>query len=144
DLARGLLAGDAEDALKDRLLEGRNRDAASGRTLSKGPHRTDLAARHRGKDRPAGECSTGEQKALVVRLALSHAAVLERAVGAVPLLLLDEACAHLDAERRAGLAEAIADLGAQAFLTGVERGLFEGFGGETRFFAVEAAKIHPG
>lgn len=144
DLARGLLAGDAEDALKDRLLEGRNRDAASGRTLSKGPHRTDLAARHQGKDRPAGECSTGEQKALVVRLALSHAAVLERAVGAVPLLLLDEACAHLDAERRAGLAEAIADLGAQAFLTGVERGLFEGFGGGTRFFAIEAGKVMPG
>ncbi|HAQ36071.1 MAG: DNA replication/repair protein RecF [Maricaulis sp.] len=141
DLARGLLAGEAEDALKDRLFDGRRRDGASGRTLSKGPHRTDLTARHRAKDRPAGECSTGEQKALVVRLALSHAAVLERTLGSVPLLLLDEACAHLDADRRAGLAGALSDLGAQSYLTGVERGLFDAFGGETRFFSVASATV---
>ena len=141
DLASGLGAGDAEDALAGRLMTGRDRDSASGRSLSQGPHRTDLTARHTGKDRPAGECSTGEQKALVVRLALAQARVLARIVGAAPLLLLDEACAHLDAERRAGLAEAITDLGAQAWLTGVERGLFDAFDGKAQMFEVADAKV---
>lgn len=144
DLAAGLGSSDAEDALQDRLLAGRDRDAASGRSLSQGPHRTDLTARHTGKDRPAGECSTGEQKALVVRLALAQARVLARTMGAAPLLLLDEACAHLDADRRAGLADAITDLGAQAWLTGVERSLFETFDGKAQMFEVDTATVRPG
>ena len=144
DLAGGLNSSDAEDALTGRLKDGRDRDAASGRSLSLGPHRSDLTARHTGKDRPAGECSTGEQKALVVRLALAQARVLARSVGAAPLLLLDEACAHLDAERRAGLAEAITDLGAQAWLTGVERGLFEAFDGQAQMLEISAATVKPG
>lgn len=143
DLATGMKSGEAEDALQGRLREGRDRDAASGRSLSLGPHRTDLTARHTGKDRPAGECSTGEQKALVVRLALAQARVLARATGAAPLLLLDEACAHLDADRRAGLAEAISDLGAQAWLTGVERGLFDAFDGRAQILEVTAGQVTP-
>lgn len=141
DLAHGLKSGEAEDALRQRLLSGRDRDAASGRSLSLGPHRTDLTARHVAKDRPAGECSTGEQKALVVRLALAQASVLARTTGAAPLLLLDEACAHLDADRRAGLAQAISELGAQAWLTGVERSLFEAFDGGAQMFEVRAGQV---
>ena len=44
------------------------------------------------------------------------------------VLILDEACAHLDVARREGLAQGLLDLGAQAWLTGVEAGLFEAFG----------------
>ncbi|HUO01655.1 MAG TPA: hypothetical protein VMU31_02675, partial [Rhizomicrobium sp.] len=45
--------------------------------------------------------------------------------GLAPLLLLDEVAAHLDAVRRAALFEEIADLKAQAWMTGTDLSLFE-------------------
>ena len=42
------------------------------------------------------------------------------------MLLLDEVAAHLDRARRAGLYGELQELGLQAFLTGVERPLFDG------------------
>jgi len=125
-IAGGDGAGAAEDAFVDALATARSRDAAAGRALT-GPHRTELAARHREKAQAAADCSTGEQKALVLGLALAQAAAIKRVRGAAPVLILDEACAHLDADRREGLAEALLDLGAQAWLTGVEARLFEAF-----------------
>ena len=119
---------EAERALAERLRAARSRDAAAGRALT-GPHRTDLVVHHREKAMPAGECSTGEQKALLVGLALAHGAALRAAGdGAASLLLLDEAGAHLDADRRASLMDALAALDAQAWLTGTDESLFEAFG----------------
>lgn len=126
-LAGGESAGAAEDAFLDALAQARPRDGAAGRALT-GPHRTELAARHREKDQAAAECSTGEQKALVLGLALAQASAIRRVRGAAPVLIFDEACAHLDAARREGLAEALLALGAQAWLTGVEARLFDAFG----------------
>ncbi|WP_297736001.1 DNA replication/repair protein RecF [uncultured Maricaulis sp.] len=141
DLADGLTAGEAEDRFVLALREGRRRDSAVGRTLTRGPHRTELLARHRGKDQPAGDCSTGEQKALILTLALAQARALGRQWGVAPLLLLDEACAHLDATRREGLAREILASGSQAWLTGVERVLFEPFGSRIQYGEVEAGRI---
>ena len=115
--------------LRESLARSRDRDAAAGRGLT-GPHRGDLDVRHRIKDRPAAECSTGEQKAMILNLALAQAARLSRAESAPnPILLLDEVAAHLDAERRAGLFDELEALGLQAFLTGVDEALFEGLQG---------------
>ncbi len=134
-LASVSLSGDWDDApdtearLASTLAAARGRDAAAGRALS-GPHRTDLVVIHREKDRPAAECSTGEQKALVLNLVLAQAARLSRAESAPnPILLLDEVAAHLDPERRAALFDEIAALKLQAFLTGVEAALFDGLKG---------------
>ena len=52
------------------LDEGRRRDIAAGRTLI-GPHRADLLAHYTAKDVPADQCSTGEQKALLISSALT-------------------------------------------------------------------------
>ncbi len=112
------------DALRAALARGRGRDLTAGRSLT-GPHRTDLAARYAAKDMPARDCSTGEQKALLISLILANARALARDFGAPPILLLDEVAAHLDADRRAALYTRIERLGAQAFLTGTEAGLFE-------------------
>ena len=57
------------------LAEGRRRDIAAGRTLV-GPHRADLSARFAAKDVPADQCSTGEQKALLISLILANARAL--------------------------------------------------------------------
>ena len=141
DLADGLDAGTAEDRFAAALRDGRRRDGAAGRTLTRGPHRTELVARHRDKDQAAGDCSTGEQKALILTLALAQARALARQGGVAPLLLFDEACAHLDAPRRDGLAREILATGSQAWLTGVERVLFEPFGERAQYFEVDAARV---
>ncbi|HEX5775438.1 MAG TPA: DNA replication/repair protein RecF, partial [Caulobacteraceae bacterium] len=64
-----------EGKLAAALAAARPRDAAAGRALT-GPHRGDLAVVHAEKDRPAAECSTGEQKALILNLVLAQAARL--------------------------------------------------------------------
>ena len=79
----------------------------AGRTTV-GPHLTDLAVRHTQKRADARECSTGEQKALLISIVLADAWELTAARdGLAPLLLLDEIAAHLDARRRAALFEEI-------------------------------------
>ena len=111
--------------LAEAFARTRTRDAAAARSLT-GPHRTDLLVRHKEKDRPAAECSTGEQKALILNVVLAQAARLSRAESSPnPILLLDEVAAHLDAKRRAALFEEITALGLQAFLTGTDRALFQ-------------------
>src|SRR5207237_1052428 len=64
-------AVEVEDRYRALLRDNRARDAAAGRTLE-GPHLSDLAVRHAGKDIAAGEASTGEQKALLIGLVLAH------------------------------------------------------------------------
>ena len=114
------------DALRAALAASRIRDAESGRTLA-GPHVTDLAARHTGKRADARDCSTGEQKALLISIMLAEARELSRLRdGMAPLLLLDEIAAHIDALRRAALFEEVAALGAQAWMTGTDLSLFAG------------------
>jgi DNA replication and repair protein RecF len=122
-----------EEATAPALRAGRGRDAAAGRALA-GPHRTDLAVFHAAKGQPATQCSTGEQKALLLSIVLAHADLVAARVGRRPLLLLDEVAAHLDPRRRAALFERLQAGGGQVWLTGTEASLFEGIGaGATRF-----------
>ncbi len=121
----GVETAEIETRLATALAAARPRDGAAGRALT-GPHRGDLAIQHVDKDRPAAECSTGEQKALILNLVLGQAARLSRAKDAPnPILLLDEVAAHLDLKRRAALADEITALGLQAFLTGTDQSLFD-------------------
>jgi len=130
-----------EGKLAAALAAARPRDAAAGRALT-GPHRGDLAVIHAEKDRPAAECSTGEQKALILNLVLAQAARLSRAESQPnPVLLLDEVAAHLDASRRAALADEIAALGLQAFLTGTDESLFDHLKGRALGVRVDASGL---
>jgi len=114
------------DALRTAFAASRMRDAEAGRTLQ-GPHATDLLVRHTAKRAEARDCSTGEQKALLVSIMLADARELSRARdGHAPLLLLDEIAAHLDARRRKALFAEIHALSAQAWMTGTDLSLFEG------------------
>ena len=141
--AAGASTTEIETRLTRAMAAARERDAAAGRALS-GPHRGDLSVIHREKDRPAAECSTGEQKALILNLILAQAARLARAVEAPrPILLLDEVAAHLDAIRRTALFDEIEALGLQAFLTGTDEMLFDGLAGRAQGFRVEATGLTP-
>lgn len=125
-------------ALVAALAEGRRRDMAAGRSLT-GPHRADLVAVYAAKGAPAAQCSTGEQKALLISLVLANARALAAEGDAPPLLLLDEVAAHLDADRRAALYDEIVALGAQACLTGTGPDLFAGLAGRAQGLALSEA-----
>lgn len=139
--AEGAALADIESGLAGALATARDRDAAAGRALS-GPHRGDLNVIHVEKDRTAAECSTGEQKALILNLVLAQAARLARTADVpAPILLLDEVAAHLDSRRRGALFDEIEALGLQAFLTGTDEMLFEGLRGRSQGFRVEVAGL---
>ena len=121
--------------LAQALAEGRRRDMAAGRSLV-GPHRSDLSAVYAAKSTPADQCSTGEQKALLISLILANARALAADLGRAPILLLDEVAAHLDSARRAALYDEICALGAQALMTGTEASLFDSLGARAQNITV--------
>ncbi|MBN7783366.1 DNA replication/repair protein RecF [Ponticoccus gilvus] len=116
-----------EAGLRQALAESRGRDLQVGRSLV-GPHRADMLGVFAAKGVPASDCSTGEQKALLISLILANARALAEDEGAPPLVLLDEVAAHLDAGRRAALYDEICALGAQAWMTGTGPELFAELG----------------
>jgi DNA replication and repair protein RecF len=119
-------ASDLEQRYRAVLRDNRGRDAAAGRTLD-GPHLSDLNVVYAAKGIPAADASTGEQKALLIGLVLAHARLLREMTGAAPVLLLDEVLAHLDPARRLALHRELAELGAQAWMTGADPVLFRDF-----------------
>jgi DNA replication and repair protein RecF len=137
----GADASEIEGRLASALGKARGRDAAAGRALT-GPHRGDLVVVHRQKDRVAAECSTGEQKALILNLVLAHAARLSRSkTQPNPVLLFDEVAAHLDPLRRAALFDEIEALSLQAFLSGTDERLFETLKGRAIGVHVDASTL---
>ncbi len=126
---------ETETDFRDSLHESRFRDIAAGRTLV-GPHRADLYGVYAAKGVPAADCSTGEQKALLISLILANARALALDFGAPPILLLDEVAAHLDASRRAALYDEVCALGAQAWMTGTGPELFAELGDRAQYVEV--------
>jgi DNA replication and repair protein RecF len=92
-----------------------------------------------GKDQPAADCSTGEQKAMLIAITLAHAGLLERDRPA--LLLLDEVAAHLDPVRREALFDRLREGGAQVWLTGTETAPFEAILREASVWRVEGGAV---
>jgi len=142
--ANGVALTDIEQEIIVQLRENRGRDRIAGRT-TEGVHRTDLRVIHAPKGLAADQCSTGEQKALLIGLILANAqALFERDFAPSPLLLLDEAAAHLDSDRRAALYDELAALGGQAWLTGTDRSLFDAFGDRAQRFEVSDGTVLEG
>jgi len=135
-------AVEIEDRYRALLRENRVRDAAAGRTLD-GPHLSDLAVRHASKNIPAADASTGEQKALLIRLVLAHAGLIKQMTGFAPLLLLDEVVAHLDPARRVALYDALSSLGAQVWMTGADPVAFGDIIGRAQVFIVRSGTVEP-
>ncbi len=133
---------EAEDDMRARLAAARRHDAETG-GAAVGPHRSDLQVTEVETARPAAHGSTGEQKALLLSIVLSHARLLAAERGAAPLVLLDEVAAHLDPHRRRALFEEILALGAQAWLSGTEAALFAELGTAAQVFAVDDGRLAP-
>ena len=123
------------EELRRAFKDNRSKDSLAGRTLV-GPHRIDLSALYLEKNNFVTECSTGEQKAILISIILANAWSLSEYVGVPPILLLDEVTAHLDDNRRAELYEEILNLKAQVFMTGTEKKLFDSIGDSLDQFEV--------
>ncbi|MDP9057000.1 MAG: DNA replication/repair protein RecF [Pseudomonadota bacterium] len=117
-------------ALAQALADSRRRDRMAQRSLV-GPHRDELLVTLAAKNQPAAECSTGEQKAMLIAITLAHSnlgAHSNLADNNTPprarVLLLDEVAAHLDPLRREALFEQLRDGPAQVWITGTEAAPF--------------------
>ena len=127
-----------QGALAAALAGNRWRDRAAQRTLI-GPHRDELAVTMAGKGQQAAECSTGEQKAMLIAITLAHAGVLES--DRPRLLLLDEVAAHLDPVRREALFDRLREGTAQVWLTGTELAPFHAIEREAAVWRVSEGAL---
>jgi len=126
------------DALAAELARHRSRDRSAQRTLT-GPHRDELEVTMTGSAMPAANCSTGEQKAMLIAITLAHAELA--AAGRPGVLLLDEVAAHLDPVRRAALFERLRAGAAQVWLTGTEKAPFEAVLGDAAVWRVSGGAV---
>ncbi|MBS0247295.1 MAG: DNA replication/repair protein RecF [Proteobacteria bacterium] len=133
-------AREIEDRYRELLRDNRGQDAAAGRTLE-GTHRADLNVVHAGKNIAASDASTGEQKAMLIRLSLAHAHLIKDMTGTAPLMLLDEVVAHLDPARRAALYDALTSIGAQVWMTGADPAAFADIADRAQWFDVKPGGV---
>lgn len=135
DSLRLRAALDIEDELRRKWKSTRGLDAHAGKTLL-GPHRSDIGVVYTDKDMPAAQCSTGEQKGLLISILLTHARVMQKEKGHVPLMLLDDVAAHLDDHRRAALFARLQDLNAQVWMSSADADVFAGIANGAAHFEV--------
>ncbi len=142
ELLQNSPAVEVEKLYAYQLVQSRQRDALVG-GASTGPHKSDMHVVYTAKNMEAAQCSTGEQKALLIGLVLAHGHLMMAERGAPPVLLLDEIAAHLDEDRREALFARLISMGGQVWMTGTDLVLFESVQGKAQFFEVENAKIIP-
>ena len=139
-----MAAVDAEEALRQNLAADRKAWTGEGEPPpAQGPNRSDLDVVMATSGRTAADCSTGEQKALLISIILAHVRLQTEQKGRPPLLLLDEVAAHLDRDRRHHLFERIVASGTQAWLTGTDVGTFAELGERAQFFSVSNRQVTP-
>ena len=122
------------------LFNNRKKDYFSGRTTF-GVHKSDLMVSDRNKGIYASQCSTGEQKSLLIGLILTHLNLVAEKSNRYPILLLDEVVAHLDQLRRSALFKQIIETNAQVFMTGTELDLFQGIRNFAEIFSVGMGRL---
>lgn len=142
ELLQNSPAVEVEQLFIYQLEQSRPRDALVGGAAT-GPHKSDMGVTYATKNMMAEQCSTGEQKALLIGIILAHGRLMTLERGAPPVLLLDEIAAHLDEARRQALFERLITLGGQVFMTGTDPVLFDSIAQKAQFFDVEAAQIYP-
>jgi len=138
DLLQSSPALTVEDIFRERLASSRNLYADGGSVV--GSHQTDLLACHE-NGQSAELCSTGQQKALLIALVLAHIKAIKAESLAYPIILFDEAAAHLDGFKRDALFEVLLSLPAQSWLTGTEESSFALLDGKAQFFNINNSLI---
>ena len=121
-LIDGHSAGDCERAYMEYLTN--NRELIGDKMVVDGPHKSDFGVFNNELNLPAHLTSTGQQKTVLLELILAHAKLLHVKTGTRPLILLDEAAAHLDATARQHLFTELGLCDAQVWATGLDPDVF--------------------
>lgn len=117
-------AADAEKEYLEYLAE--NRALVGDKMVLDGAHKSDFGVYNKSLGLPAALTSTGQQKSVLLDMILAHAKLVRAHTGRAPLVLLDEALAHLDAGARARVFAELGDTDAQVWATGIEPQAFAG------------------
>jgi DNA replication and repair protein RecF len=142
DRLRRAKAVDAEDFFRDSLKSNRGLFRSNFSPPVEGPHRSDFSAFNLAKGISAGQTSTGEQKMSVVSIILAYANMLRLYFGRYPVVLLDEAPAHLDGERLGDLFRELEDMPLQVWMSGIDAADFGFFGpGNSLFLKVRNSEL---
>jgi DNA replication and repair protein RecF len=121
-----------EGEFEAKLKQNRKIDLITERTNA-GIHRSDLIIYHRDKNIEARNCSTGEQKALLITIILAQVAARIKWKSSTPVILLDEVIAHLDEKRRYELFEKLLSMKVQFWLTGTDDDMFSHLKNKAQF-----------
>lgn len=121
-LIDGMTAGDAERAYMEYLTH--NRVLVGDKMVLDGPHKSDFGVFNKELKLPAHLTSTGQQKTVIIDLILAHAKLIHTKTGRTPIILLDEAAAHLDKDARENMFYELGQSNAQVWATGLDPEIF--------------------
>lgn len=116
-------AANAEKVYMEYLSQ--NRELTGDKMMIDGAHKSDFGVYNKSLKLPAYLTSTGQQKSVLVDLILAHAKLVRFQTGQTPLVLLDEAVAHLDDRARARVFDELAESDAQVWATGLDGEIFK-------------------
>ncbi|MCR4917907.1 MAG: AAA family ATPase [Alphaproteobacteria bacterium] len=97
-----------------------NRVLVYDKMVLDGVNKSDFGVFNKELNLPANLTSTGQQKKTLINLILAHAKLIHTKTGAKPIILLDEAAAHLDTSARQRLFNELGDAQAQVWATGLD------------------------
>lgn len=122
-LIDGHSSGETERTYREYLAGAR--EIVADKMIVDGVHKSDFGVFNRKLNLPAHLTSTGQQKTMLLELILAHARLLHTRTGRHPVILLDEAVAHLDKDARNKLFIDLGATDAQVWATGIDRGVFK-------------------
>lgn len=118
-----------------------NRTLQGDKMVLDGPHKSDFGVFNNALGLPAHLTSTGQQKSVLLDLILAHARLMHAKTSMRPIILLDEAAAHLDAAARTRLFAALSAADAQVWATGLDAAVFADIG-DAAFVACADGEIN--
>lgn len=109
----------------DALLASRLKDLELGITNFSVTRSSWLVSKN--NDLSVENCSSGEQKAILISLILAAVKIYKKLRSGMPILLLDDIMVHLDENKRSVLIDELKKLKTQIFLTGTDDYFFKDF-----------------
>jgi DNA replication and repair protein RecF len=116
-------AGRAEKQYLNYLAN--NRTLCGDKMIIDGTHKSDFIVFNKLLNLPAHITSTGQQKSVLIDLIVGMAKLIHVKTNKTPIILLDEADAHLDPRARADMFAKLMDANAQVWATGINKNIFD-------------------
>ena len=121
-LIDGMPSASVERKYMEYLVQ--NRELIGDKMVIDGPNKSDFGVFNHVLKLPAALTSTGQQKTVLLNLILAHAKLIKAKTQHTPLILLDEAAAHLDSGARTRLFNDLDESNAQVWATGLDPDVF--------------------